>query len=97
MSAKPAYTAPLAAQRFHAPWGNVDLTATTTAVMDEAVMRLKTHEELVTALRQTCDAFNTLHYMATKQTKHNFALEMAERGMTMHDQQARAVLDKVSP
>ncbi len=59
------------------------------------VRACNSHDALVTALRGQCNAFELLYSMATKQTKHNFALEMAERGMTSHDMNSRAALAAV--
>lgn len=47
---------------------------------------------LLAALRDERAAFELLLSMATPQTKHNFALDMAARGLTTHSQTTNRLL-----
>lgn len=58
--------------------------------------KLAAAEQLFSALQKQTRAFDLLYSMATKQTKHNFAIELVERKLETHDQQARAALAKAA-
>lgn len=58
--------------------------------------KLATAEQLFDALKKQTRAFDLLYSMATKQTKHNFAIELVERQLELHDQQARAAIARAT-